>query len=88
MTTAAGDGRDRSEMQRYEICLQGHLDRRWADRLEGLTLAHQGDGTTTLTGPLVDQSALHGLLGRIRDLGVPIISIQQVSAEGGEDSHD
>ena len=62
----------------YEIRLQGHLDSRWADRLEGLAFTLESDGITTLTGLLIDQSALHGLLARIRDLGLPIVSIRRL----------
>lgn len=81
MTRSAGQGRRCSDSQRYEICLQGHLDSRWADRLDGLTIAFETDGTTTFTGYLADQAALHGLLVRIRDLGVPIVSVQRLSPE-------
>jgi len=62
----------------YEICIEGHLDKRWAKRLEGLVFKHEADGTTKLFGPLIDQAALHGVLNRIRDLGIPIISVQRV----------
>ena len=51
---------------------------RWADWLEGLTFTHESDGTTTLTGPLADQAALHGVLNRIRDLALPIVSVRRV----------
>ena len=81
MTTSAGQGRSCDESQRYAIRLQGHLDPRWADRLGGLAFALESDGATTLTGTLADQAALHGLLGRIRDLGVPIVSVQRLSPE-------
>jgi hypothetical protein len=81
MTTSAGQGRGFGEPQRYEIRLQGHLDPRWADRLGGLAFALEGDGTTTLSGSLADQAALHGLLAHIRDLGVPIVSIKRLSQE-------
>jgi hypothetical protein len=67
-----------SELQRYEIRVQGHLDARWADWVDGLAFTHEGDGTTTLTGPLVDQAALHGVLTRIRDLGLPLVSLRRV----------
>ena len=63
----------------YQIILKGHLDERWADRFEGLSFTHESDGTTTLYGPLIDQAALHGLLNGIRDLGLPLISVQCVS---------
>ena len=64
-----------AEPGRYEIRLQGQLDQRWSDWFEGFTLTNQSDGTTTLTGPVVDQAALHGLLRRIGDLGVTLISL-------------
>lgn len=62
----------------YEIRLQGRLDRRWSVWFDGLTLSAGTDGTTTLRGPVVDQAALHGLLQRLRDLGLPLISVTQV----------
>lgn len=65
----------------YELRLQGHLDARWAVWFDGLTLTHETDGTTSLCGPIVDQAALHGLLQKIRDLGVPLISITQTDTD-------
>ena len=62
----------------YEIKIKGRLDERWADWFEGMTFAHESDGTTTLTGPLTDQAALHGLLNGIRDLGLPLLSVHSV----------
>jgi len=59
----------------YEIRIVGNLGRHWADRLGGLDVAWQDDGSTLLTGPVADQAALHGLLRRLRDLGVTLISI-------------
>jgi len=70
----------------YEIRIDGHLDERWADWFGGLTFTHESDGTTKLHGPLTDQAALHGLLNGIRDLGVPVISVQRVSPGGTERS--
>ena len=66
---------DRPEAGRYEIRLAGHLDARWAAWFDGLTVGQQGDGTTLITGPVVDQAALHGLLQRVRDLGLPLVSV-------------
>ncbi len=66
------------EPELYEIRIKGHLDDRWADWFEGLTFTLVRDGTTLLDGPLTDQAALHGVLNRIRDLGLPIISVQRV----------
>jgi hypothetical protein len=65
----------------YEIRLQGHLDPRWSRWFDDLDLTTGPDGTTTLRGPVVDQAALHGLLQRLRDLGVPLISITQVTPD-------
>ena len=59
----------------YEIRLAGHLDPRWAARFDGLALRLEPDGTTVLSGPIVDQAALHGLLQRVRDLGIPLVSV-------------
>ena len=65
----------------HEIRVQGHLDDRWIDWLEGLALTRENDGTTTLTGPLADQAALHGVLNTIRDLNLPIVSVRRVSPD-------
>jgi hypothetical protein len=64
---------------RYEIRIKGHLHERWADWLEGMAFEADADGTTKLIGPLADQAALHGVLSRLRDLGLPIISVQRLS---------
>jgi hypothetical protein len=63
------------EAHRYAIRIKGHLDTRWAAWFEGMSLTHAPDGTTTLDGVVADQAALHGLLQKLRDLGVPLISI-------------
>ncbi len=66
---------------RYAIRVKGHLDRRWAEWFEGLTFTHEAAGTTLLEGPLADQAALHGVLTKLRDLGLPIVSIQTLDSE-------
>jgi hypothetical protein len=62
---------------RYEIRLKGHLDSRWAAWFDGLSLTNESDGTTIIRGPVADQAALHGLLQKVRDLGLPLVSITQ-----------
>ncbi len=59
----------------YQVRVRGHLDRQWAEWFEGLTVTPEDDGNTLLTGPLTDQAAVHGLLKKIRDLGLPLISV-------------
>jgi hypothetical protein len=62
----------------YEIRIKGHLDDKWVDWFEGLTIKLEEDGTTLLTGQVIDQAALHGLLKKVRDLGLPLISVSPV----------
>jgi len=64
---------------RYEIRVKGHLDARWAAWFDGLTLTNGSDGTTIIRGPVADQAALHGLLQKVRDLGLPLISVNHVA---------
>jgi hypothetical protein len=65
----------------YEIRLKGHLAARWAAWFDGMALTHEGDGTTLIHGPVVDQAALHGLLQPVRDIGLPLLSVRQVAPE-------
>ena len=67
----------------YEFRIKGHLAARWSDWFGGLSMRHQEDGTTVLIGPVVDQAALHGLIVRIRDLGVPLLSVKRVADSPG-----
>ena len=64
-----------SNAQYYEIRLKGHLDDQWVEWFEGLTISLQDNGDTLLTGPVIDQAALHGLLKKVRDLGMPLVSV-------------
>jgi hypothetical protein len=67
----------------YEVRVEGHLDDLWLDWFEGLSLRHDEDGSSTLVGSLADQAALYGLLERVRDLGVPLLSVHRIESEGG-----
>ncbi|HJQ87943.1 MAG TPA: hypothetical protein VJ820_10860 [Propionibacteriaceae bacterium] len=65
----------------YEIRLKGHLDSRWAAWFDGLSLTHDSDGTTVISGPVLDQAALHGLLQKVRDVGIPLVSVAQIDPD-------
>jgi hypothetical protein len=62
----------------YQIRIKGHLGREWTDWFEGLTITLEDDGETLLTGAVIDQAALHGLLRKVRDLGMPLVSVNRV----------
>lgn len=86
MSTAHEAKEDRNEPELYEIRIRGHLDDRWADWFEGLTITRADNGETLLRGPVVDQAALHGLLRKVRDLGLPLLSVVQVGPENANES--
>ena len=71
----------RREPGEYEIRLKGHLESRWAAWFDGLSLTREGDGTTVIRGSVVDQAALHGLLSKVRDLGLPLITVTQLDSK-------
>ena len=68
----------RRELGQYEIRLKGHLETRWAAWFDGLSLTQECDGTTVIRGSVIDQAALHGLLSKVRDLGLPLVAVTQV----------
>lgn len=65
----------------YEIRVAGRLDPRWTERFDGMSFIHPSDGTTLLTGPVIDQAALHSVLRKVRDLGLTLLSVMQVAAK-------
>ena len=67
---------------RYEIRVEGHVDDRWATWFDGLDLQRDSDGTTLIHGPIADQAALHGLLAKVRDTGLPLVSVTCVEPDG------
>ena len=81
MTQRNASTPDPREAGRYEIRLTGHLDERWVAWFDGMTVSRAGDGTTVIGGPVSDQAALHGVLRRVRDLGLPLISVERVEAD-------
>jgi len=71
---------DHCEAELYEIRIRGHLDDRWADWFESMAITLEDNGDTVLTGPVVDQAALHGLLKKVRDLGLPLLSVNRAKS--------
>ena len=69
----------------YQIRIKGHLESRWTDRFEGMTITLEEDGNTLLSGPVADQAALHGLLKKVRDLGMPLVSVSPVEPDSLSD---
>ncbi len=82
MSKTLASTEDRYEPGSYEIRIKGHLDKRWAAWFEGLTITLEEDGNTLLTGRVVDQAALHGLLKRVRDLGMTLVSVSPLEPGG------
>ena len=80
MSATHASTEDHDEPGLYEIRIKGHLDDKWAAWFGGLTFTREDNGETLLTGPVVDQAALHGLLRKVRDLGVPLLSVTRVRA--------
>jgi hypothetical protein len=80
MSETDASGQDQGEPALYAIRLKGQLDDRWAARFDGLTLTLEDNGDTLLTGPVIDQAALHGLLRKVRDLGMPLIAVTRLNA--------
>ncbi len=71
----------------YQIVVEGHLDSEWSEWFDGLTITLEGSGETILSGPIVDQTALHGVLIKIRDLGLPLLSLVRIEPKRENESN-
>ncbi len=81
MTKQRNDQTDSKSPVVYQIKIKGHLDCHWATWFENLTITPADNGETILAGPVIDQAALHGLLRKVRDLGLPLIAVSQVQPD-------
>ncbi len=75
------DGREFDKQAIYQIRVKGNLDRKWSNWFDDFTVTPQANGETLMTGPVADQSALHGLLAKIRDLGLPLLLVKRVESQ-------
>ena len=69
----------------YEIRVKGHLDQHWSAWFDGLVISYDADENTVLRGPLIDEAALHGVLNKVRDLGVPLLSVNRAAVDSSQD---
>jgi hypothetical protein len=81
MSNTRNSERDADQPMIYQIRIMGHLGPHWAGWFEGLTITLEDNGETVLTGPVADQTALHGLLRRVRDLGMPLLAVNSLGAD-------
>lgn len=79
MKTPHQSPQDPDAPRHYAIHIKGHLDDRWADWFDGLTMTREANGETLLSGSVADQAALHGLLRKVRDLGLPLLAVVQLA---------
>jgi hypothetical protein len=86
MSNEINSGSEKAQPLVYQIRIKGHLGRQWTNWFGGLTITLENNGETLLTGPVVDQAALHGLLRKVRDLGVPLLSVSRVTPGQAEAS--
>lgn len=86
MSTTPISTEDHHRTGYYEIRIKGHLENRWNEWFEGLTITMEANGETLLTGTVADQSALHGLLRKVRDLGIPLISVKRIETGQTDES--
>jgi hypothetical protein len=76
-----GAAADHTHIPRYEIRVEGHLGSRWTAWFDGLSLTDEDGGTTAIRGPVVDQAALHGVLQKLRDVGIPLVSLTRLPSD-------
>ena len=76
------DEQRKDTVEIYEIKIQGHLDTKWSEWFYGLTITHERDGASVLYGPLPDQIVLHSVLDRLRDMNLPLLSVNQIVSGG------
>jgi hypothetical protein len=81
MSNESNSSNEKAEPLIYQIRIKGHLDRKWADWFSGLSITSLDNGETLLTGPVLDQAALHGLLRTVRDLGIPLVSVRSIQQD-------
>jgi hypothetical protein len=67
--------------RQYQITIEGHLQSSWSEWFENLTIEQEPDGTTTLSGPVTDRAALYGILNKLRDLGLTLLSVEMLAAQ-------
>ena len=82
------DERKKDTVQIYEIKIKGHLDTKWSEWFYDMAITHERDGATTLSGPLPDQTVLHSVLDRIRDMNLPLLSVKQIVSDGQTIHHE
>ena len=80
--------RQNDKVRIYQIRIEGQLGQQWTDWFDGLSITPGEDGTTLLTGPVIDQSALHGLLKKVRDLGAPLVSVNRMETDGSSNPNE
>jgi hypothetical protein len=81
MSNESNSSDEKAEPLIYQIRIKGHLDRKWADWFSGLSITSLDNGEALLTGPVLDQAALHGLLRKVRDVGLPLVAVIRIEPE-------
>ena len=84
MLNESNSNNEKAQPMIYQIRIKGHLDRKWADWFSGLSITSQASGETLLTGPVLDQAALHGLLRNVRNVGLPLVAVIRIEPDQGD----